>query len=278
MKRVIRRVFNKLSSIAVITRVNQDPDLKKFWQRSNEILPDLRDHYATDRMSSEEALRARLLISSQAYFLSEVMDELEQQGENFSTYADIGDSDGSVRLVLGDELRQNGVSTLGVNIQEEAVAQMREAGLEALCADAMTLAERQVTFDLVSVFETLEHLPNPIGFLEEMREITSSRLIISVPLIRKSRVSLSYLSPKWDPNKRATIANNHVFELSPEDWEKLFKHSGWRIEYERRVKQFPNRGILRAVMQWAWRKLSFEGYWLVCLKPDDTYKSRYTFG
>ena len=278
MKKAARRVFNELSTIAVKRRVDEDPSLKSFWRLSNEILPDLRDHYATDRMSSEEALRSRLLISSQAHFLNDVMQRLEQQGEPFSTYVDIGDSDGSVRLLLKDELAQKGVSTLGVNIQEEAVKQMRDAGLEALCADAMTLADRQLDFDLVSVFETLEHLPDPIGFLTAMREITTSRLIISVPLMHKSRVSLSYLSPKWDSKKRATIANNHVFELSPEDWEKLFKHSGWRIEHERRVRQFPNRGFLKVLLQWAWRKLSFEGYWFVCLQPDDTYKKRYTFG
>ena len=128
---------------------------------------------------------------------------------------------------------------------------------------------------MVSVFETLEHLPNPIGFLKNMQDVVDKRLVISVPLIVNSRVGLRYLTDKWSPEEVPTIANNHIFELSPKDWTKLFWHTGWRVDHAWKVTQFPKRGLLKMMMQYAWQKISFEGFYFVSLVKDSKYSSQY---
>jgi len=273
-----RRVFDKISSIAVSRAIQEDEEMRNMWELSQQILPDLENHYATVRLSGENLLRARMLICAQAIFLRRILNHLKEQGVEIGSYADIGDSDGSARLLLEKCMNGAKIRSVGINIQSKAVELIRAKGLEAECMDAMDLNKQNRKFDLISVFETLEHLPNPVGFLQNMQDIVGTRLIISVPLIAGSRVGLRYLTDKWGQGETPTIANNHVFELSPGDWTKLFWHTGWRIDQEWKVRQFPKGGLLSMAMQYAWRKISFEGYFFVSLIKDEQYSSRYIIG
>ena len=216
-----------------------------------------------------------MLICAEVYFLTTVINDLREKGEKVENYIDIGDSDGSVRYLLKHSMSDLNMDTLGINLQAGAVEKIRQRGLAAECVDAMHIHEAGRKYDIVSIFETLEHLSNPIGFLTSIKNIVKNKLVISVPLINKSRVNLSYLSERWPKDKVPTIENTHIFELSPKDWRKIFLHSGWRIESQKMIKQFPSRGLLKLMMQYVWRKISFEGFWFVSLEKDDTFSSRY---
>ncbi|MDO8282169.1 MAG: class I SAM-dependent methyltransferase [Thermodesulfovibrionia bacterium] len=275
IKKRIKNIFWSLSRAAVNRAVKENDELSAIWGLSYNILPSLDEHYITARLSEEESLRARLLICSQASFLRKVITVISENGQAVNNYLDIGDSDGSARILLKESMKNVDIDTLGINLQPKAVEKMKQKGLEAECIDAMELSKQGRRYDIVSVFETLEHLPNPIGFLESIHSIVNHRLAISVPLICKSRVSLRYLDDKWPGDKIPTIENIHVFELSPEDWSKIFLHCGWEIEFEKKVRQFPKKGMLALLMKYTWRKISFEGYWFVSLKKNDEYRKRY---
>jgi len=76
-------------------------------------------------------------------------------------------------------------------------------------------------------------------------------------------------------DKIPTVENTHIFELSPCGWKKIFLHTGWKIDEEWKLRHFPNRGLLKIIMQYAWRKISFEGFWFVVLAKDMFYKNRF---
>ena len=273
--KLVKKTFYSLSKIAVLRAVKQNNELLDMWRLSLKVLPCLANHYNTTNLIEEESLRLRLLICSEANFLRDVITALSQKGQKVNTYLDIGDSDGSTRILLRESVENFDIYTLGINLQVKAVEKIKQKGLDAECVDAMQLYKQGKKYDVVSVFETLEHLPNPIGFLENIHESVNQRLIISVPLIVNSRVSFGYLGDNWPKEKVPTIENNHIFELSPKDWEKIFLHCGWAIEKEWKVKQFPDGGILGNIMKYAWRKISFEGFWFVSLKKDNTYRKRF---
>ncbi len=275
-----RKVFDRLSSLAVRRAVRQNPSLQQMWDLSNKVLPGLGDHYATIQIKDEEGLlRLRLLVCAQVLFVKKVIAYLKTHGQQVNSWVDVGDSDGAARLLfLASVDSGDAIKTLGINLEKEAVALIRSKGLEAEHMNAMDLHKKGIGCDLVSVFETLEHLPDPIGFLESMQEVVGQRLLISVPLIVRSRVGLRYLSKQWEPSKKPAYSNNHMFELSPTDWKKLFQHTGWAIDEEWKVRQYPRRGLLKNVMQAAWRRISFEGYWFVSLKKDKTFSNQFTKG
>ncbi len=275
-----RKAFDRLSSLAVRRAVRQDPSLRQMWDLSNRVLPELGDHYATVHIKEEETLlRLRLLVCAQALFVKKVIAHLKGQGQRVSFWVDVGDSDGAARLLfLAGVDPGDAIKTLGVNLEKEAIVLIRSKGLEAEHMNAMDLHKKGIGCDLVSVFETLEHMPDPIGFLESMQEVVGERLLISVPLIVRSRVGLRYLTKQWEPSKKPGYSNNHMFELSPADWQKLFQHSGWAIDEEWKVRQYPRSGLLKNVMQGAWRKIAFEGYWFVSLKKDKTFSNQFIKG
>lgn len=274
--KLLRKVFNYFSVMSVFKAVNEEPRMRQMWDLSKTVLQNLTDHYATLQIDTEGQGRLRLLLCAQAVFMRKVVESLSKKGNTVNGWVDVGDSDGAARLLfLKSSPQMGGFRTLGVNLEPEAVALIRSKGLEAQCLNAMDLHKTGVTFDLVSIFETLEHMPNPLGFLESIQPVVGRRLIVSVPLIVSSRVALGYLSPKWSVPNQPTYSNNHFFELCPSDWKKLFSHAGWTIEDEWKVCQFPRSGPLNWLMTYAWRKMSFEGYWFVSLKKDDTFTSRF---
>jgi len=275
---LIKQLFFYLSKSAVLKSIREDQQMSEMWDLSLEMFPNLGNHYATVKLTGEALVRVRMLICAQAVFMTRVIESLKSDGASVSSYADIGDSDGSTRMLFEKAIDVPDISTVGINIQAEAVEQIRALGLDAECMDAMKMAERGMQYGVASVFETLEHLPDPIGFLRAMQDVAQERLVISVPLIVNSRVGLGYLKSNWPKEKSATIANNHIFELTPEDWNKLFLHTGWRVDISWRVQQFPRWGLLRLLMMYAWRRISFEGFYFVSLVKDDTYSSRYVEG
>lgn len=275
VKKLAGKLFRILSKKAVIKAAREDPDFFEIWELSFKVFPELKDHFVGAELEEEAALRVRALICAETLFLTIVIDGLRKQGVPVGSYVDIGDSDGSVRILLQKSMDNFNLETLGINLQNAAVLRMKQKGLTAQCMDAMQLSNAGKRFDVVSVFETLEHLPNPIGFLESLQNIVKQRLVISVPLLVKSRVKLAYLESNWPNDKVPTIENIHIFELSPQDWEKIFLHTGWKIEMQKEFRHFPSRGLLNLVMTQSWRTLSFEGFWLVSLKKDDTFRRRY---
>ena len=147
--------------------------------------------------------------------------------------------------------------------------------MDAICADALSLGDQGVHYDVVSAFETLEHLPDPIGFLSNIKKVVKKRLVLSVPFIRHSRIGLAYLSNKCSNETKSTVENTHIFELSPRDWKKIFLHTGWKEDEEWKLMMFPSNKISRLILQPFWRFVSFEGFWFVSLSKDNQHSSQY---
>lgn len=268
-----RKVFDLFSSKAIYASVRSNKEHMDMWNKSKDIFHSLHDHFTGGKVNDETENRIRFLITAEAAFVkSEVQKIISKRVK--CNYLDIGDSDGSVRLLLEKIIDKPGFKTMGVNLQKSAVEKIRSKGMEALHMNAMDVGKTGVNYDVVSVFETLEHLPDPIGFLEQIHDIVGQKLIISVPFVRQSRVSLKYLEAK-PVSDNVNIENVHIFELSGNDWKKIFLHAGWKVENEWILLQFPKFGILRLIMQTYWRMVSFEGFWFVSLTKDMTFRNSY---
>lgn len=279
VKIIKRKIIDPVSIRAVHDVGNSNAALKRIWEDSLILFPDFKHHYSFAVESKEVENRIRLLVVAETFFVKKEIDKIIT-AQDKCTYADVGDSDGSVRLLLKKYFGGEKLSSVGVNLQASTVEKIRKKGLDAICADALSLGDRGIHYDIVSLFETLEHLLNPIGFLNSIRKIVNKTLVISVPFIRHSRVGLSYLSDRWfkewPKDMKATIENTHIFELSPLDWKKIFLHTGWKVDNEWNLMMFPSNKMSRLILEPFWRVVSFEGFWFVSLFKDNKYSSRYT--
>lgn len=277
VRKLLGKILRYLSLTAVHQVVRASSNLDRMWQASIKHYPSFKDHFSLPVDDAEAEARIRFLVAAECSFIEEEITSI-LASRQICSYADIGDSDGSVRVVLEDIFGKTRLETVGINLQPSVVERMKKKGLNAICEDAIAVGNLGTRYNVVSLFETMEHLPDPIGFLQKIGSVVEDRLVLSVPYIRNSRVGLYYQENNWTKDLPVTIETVHIFELSPNDWKKIFLHSGWRVERETIFKQFPASGPLKWILSLYWRYTSFEGFYFVSLVKDTTHSSRYHIG
>lgn len=187
------------------------------------------------------------------------------------TVVDIGDSAGTHISYLQKLLPE--VRGLSVNLDPQAVAKIKERGLDAVCCRAEELDKYNIAADLLLSFETVEHLTDPIGFFHDLAiRAAAPYAVVTVPYCRASRVSLNYI--RCQDRRPQPAEDVHVFELSPEDWKLLFRFSGWETVADRIYYQYPRRDLYR-LTKTAWRNSDYEGFFGVVLRKDATWAELY---
>jgi len=234
------------------------------------IVPDINNQYTKVKLKGvyiETKVRAQ-----HAFQIALVKEAL--RGLEKSVIVDIGDSSGT-HLQYIKELYsgKKDVKLFSVNIDGEAVRRIRARGFEAIHAKAEDIENYNFNTDAFLCFETLEHLMNPCYFLHELSSKTNAKyFIMTVPYMRKSRVGLYHI--RKEHKGKVYAENTHIFELSPDDWKLIVKHSGWEVVKERIYLQYPRRNILR-VTGLLWRLFDFEGFYGLVLRKDNSWTSRY---
>ena len=140
-----------------------------------------------------------------------------------SSFADIGDSDGTFLRALGKD-------ETSINYSQSVLANIRDVKKMEGCLPKIGLPDD--SFDYVLLFETLEHLPDPIAGLREIDRLARKGAFVSIPYVKKTRVK-----PYWN-NRRVPVGESHVFELSPGDFTKIATYTRFRVRDFRRVRVF----------------------------------------
>jgi hypothetical protein len=154
--------------------------------------------------------------------------------------ADLGDTNGIF-------LRSMGEGGISVNISEKAVTILHGRGLDAIRADIEHLPFRDNSLAVLFLFETLEHVPNPILMLHEAARVTSGSLILSVP-----HVTSTTIHPRlYDPTK--PVHQHHIFEFSPDDLHRVATHTPFTIERSRIATVIEGRTLLGRIVIPLWR-------------------------
>jgi 2-polyprenyl-3-methyl-5-hydroxy-6-metoxy-1,4-benzoquinol methylase len=138
---------------------------------------------------------------------------------------------GSYQIIRADKFFQSQVT--GVDIDEEAIAYAKKRyahpSVRFICADAISYADRH-GYDTIVSLETIEHLKNPILFVQNLRTLLKKDgvLIVSAPV-----------TPSTDGNP------HHLSDFSPARIKKLFNTSGFTIQSElMQVQPYSLKSIL----------------------------------
>ena len=264
--------FDATLRVASIKAALREQRLWNLYERLEALVPDIRDQYTSFALDTEYLrVNVRALHAFQVALALRAL-EIVDTSES-TTVVDIGDSAGTHLDYLRRLRPDLHLRCLGINVDEAAVERIRSRGLEAVRSRAESLSLNGVAADLLLLFETIEHLSDPASFLQRLAQANGRALVLTTPYVRQSRVGLHHLREGRRPI--VTPENTHIFELSPGDWTLLARHAGWRVVDERIYRQFPQRGILRA-MRRRWRRLDFEGFWGAILVPDSEYSRLYT--
>jgi hypothetical protein len=167
--------------------------------------------------------------------------------EHPGTMTDLGDSNGIFLRSMG----RNGIS---VNISDPAIRSLKSKNLDVVKADVERLPFRSGSISTIMLFETLEHVPNPIQLMSELERVCSKSVVISIPCVAHTRIRPF----NYDPS--LPRFQHHIFEFSPEDFHRIVTHAGFTIQSERTATVL---GIHNTVLE----SLVFL-FWRIFMEPD----------
>jgi hypothetical protein len=264
---------------ASIRSAVREQHLDRLAARLAEVVPDLTDQYTTFSLDNDFLrVKTRSLHAFQINLLIKAMDYIAPKESVY--VVDIGDSSGTHLIYLDYILKQDvkfascNLQFLSVNLDPIAVDKISSKGIKAILCRAEDLYENyRIKADLLFSFEMLEHLYDPIFFLNILSEKSVSEyFVLTVPYLSQSRVGLHHI--RHGQNRVVYPENTHIFELSPNDWKLIFQHAGWKIVNEAIYRQYPSWSVWK-LLKPLWKKLDFEGFYGVILKRDRTWAELY---
>lgn len=272
-------IFYLLNKALILTNIQRNE--KNLKEKLAHIVPDLTNQYTTFKIDMDNQYLVNKVRGQHSFQMSIALTAVEMltiknKGRGMDiNIVDIGDSSGVHLIYLNKLLENNKINTLSVNLDSVAVDKIKDKGLNSLLcrAEELHLHKEGLKADIFLSYEMLEHLLDPIGFLHTMAEKSECEYFaITVPYVYKSRVACQFVNNGLKGDFQAE--NTHIFELSPNDWDTIFKFSGWEIVHSDKYTQYPNSFPLN-MTKYLWRKLDFDGFYGVILKKDSTYSKRY---
>jgi 2-polyprenyl-3-methyl-5-hydroxy-6-metoxy-1,4-benzoquinol methylase len=140
--------------------------------------------------------------------------------------ADVGCGDGKFLRRL---LHRRSAEVLGIDTLPAAVQLCRESGVPAVCGFLSDVMASDPTlknsFDCVTAFHCLEHVPNPLPFSDELRQLLKpgGTLCISTPLS-----PMPFESAWFDPLNHAP---HHISRWNSKAYARLAAELGMEIEF-----------------------------------------------
>ena len=213
LKKLIKPAFYKLLELS-IQRASKEQKLFELVTQLRSLVPDVTHQYTTHNTdSSYLENKVRALHALQIHTASHAIDQL---ATSRITIVDIGDSAGT-HLEYLSKLYPEKINPYSVNLDPIAVKKISKKGIKAINCRAEDLSSHpdfnELSIEILLLFETLEHLFDPIGFLDTIHSAECEYFVITVPYVKKSRVGFSQIRNKNDQRK-ITPENTHIFELS----------------------------------------------------------------
>ena len=269
-----QRLYERIGSWS-IDKARRQNGLEGLVERLRSIVPDISHQEESEKTVFNDyvELKRRTLQAFQCRMMLRALDRIGQ--DKVTTVVDIGDSAGTHMLYLNDLSSDRQVETISVNLDPRAIEKIKARGLNAILCRAEDLDLGNQKIDLFTSFEMVEHLHNPAIFFHRLALRSSCEtILVTVPYRKTSRVGL--YSARYNSGKRIFAEDEHIFELSPEDWSLLLLHSGWRVRSSEIYYQYPRSlPVISPILGLFWRHMDFEGFWGAILDKDMTISECY---
>ncbi len=136
------------------------------------------------------------------------------------------------RLGLSIKARQQ-AEVVGIELDETAAEAARTRLDEVVAADVEALPETQfdAQFDCIVCGDVLEHLQNPLAFLQKARHwlALGGHLVASIPNVRHHSVVSSLLDGNWTYEPAGLLDETHLRFFTRRDMAELFRSADFEI-------------------------------------------------
>lgn len=124
------------------------------------------------------------------------------------------------------EAKRDGWSAQGTEIAEYAARYGREnLGLDILVGDLTELKFPREHFDVVTMWETIEHLQDPLAYLIEINRILRIGGLVALSTVNLDSLSYLMLRDRW----WVIGPSDHIFYFTPHTLTRMLQKSGFTI-------------------------------------------------
>ena len=282
IKSVITKAVFKMLEYS-LNSASKEQGLNKIKIELEQIIPDLSEQYTSFNVEGGYVMnKLRSQHAFQVMLAQEAISLLNVSKRDNHTIVDIGDSSGT-HLSYLNSIGGGNIRAISVNLDPVAVEKIKKKGFEAIESRAELLHEHpdfEGSADIFLSYEMVEHLLDPVSFLHAMA--TKSKcdyFVVTIPHLNRSRIGLHHIRQIDNGialDREVNAETTHIFELSPDDWDLIFRFSGWKIVKSVRYTQYPkNKLNLLSLLRYVWRKLDFDGFYGVILQKDNKILKKY---
>lgn len=146
---------------------------------------------------------------------------LKQFGKNGLRFLDVGCSTGrALRLA-----QTMGFEVTGFDVSQWAVDYCKSLGFEAQCSSSFIGFFDSEQFDVVHCCHTIEHVPDPLAYLEEFNRVLKPGGILMLACPNFASIERLIFGKKWG----IWCLDSHLWQFSRKQMVRLIKKSGFDV-------------------------------------------------
>jgi len=165
---------------------------------------------------------------------------------HIASLLDVGCGDGVFCQWIGSQVAVNRLAGVDVSTVLLERAKRRCPGVELHLGKLPNLPFADNEFQVVTLIEVLEHLPDPVSALREIFRVSSSHAVVTVPDRREPSVVMCPHCLKTFP------ISGHLHYFDPAKLRTVVEQAGFVVEEIRVYRRSPY-GSIPAAMRWAAR-------------------------
>lgn len=224
---------------ALVDKVKTDDDLRGLYEELYSCSP---EYIELLTQAEREGQHHRLAFAERVFF--RLLPRPVGQGR----LLDVGCGAGKFMKTAA----RHGWHVEGVEISPAAASIGQQAGLKIFCGDLASFARKcpEARFDVVTAFEVLEHLPDPLGFLHQVRQVLAplGYLFLSVPNLRDPFIFFDPRPETWPPVHLNFFSRKALRKaLMTAGWQPLAVKTNWLPRPT--MRQVIRNRLVRAVLR-----------------------------
>lgn len=180
------------------------------------------------------------------------LDLVSELGIKSGELLDIGAATG----FFMDIAKKKGFSVKGVELSDFAAKKGREKGLDLLTGDLHSAHYGDNQFDVVTMFDVIEHVPDPVGFVREATRILKKDGLLLINTPDAESLWARVLGSRW----QLIMPPEHIHYFSPKNLGNYLLKNGYQVELSTKIgKWFTLQYVLKMLYKWQGYRIFLTG-------------------